>query len=499
MSHTPRSHFGSPGPGSAGGRAALLTRGVFPAGLLLLWCATAGCTVVQHESQQAESVLQSITTKGRASANTNVMTEVQLGVMRESDLYVAVVAQACEDFRARVPSTEARNMALQWKLTQATAAYVAATGERPFVNAVDMLVLATLSRQVIENYWVKEKFGDAARPLLEAHSRLETNAWTAVRMVLSPSQQEEIKDLLQQYSLRFPGLRNVAGARLPDIANAVGKLPAEVQRRDQPGSLFGLLYINPLAGLDPTTQAIQQTRMLAERAMYYAQRMPMLMSWQVELTVYQLAAQPESRQILGDVNDFAQSSTVFARTAEGLPQLVNDQREAAINQLLAGATVAGSNLLVSLSAEETKVRGLLAETRQALDAGTGMSTSLNTTLRTFDALMKRFGVGEPVTNSVPDTNSTPFNILDYAQTAERITTMAREVDLLLKDARATVDSPALIAAADRARTDARSILNYAFLLGLLLIVFAFACAFGYRRYAFGATRDSRPEPTAHDG
>ena len=457
-------------------------------GLAALSLMLAGCSVVQHESQQAKTMLRSITPGGGREADTNLLSEVQLEVMREADLYVAVVAQACEEFRARDPSIEARNMAQQWKVVQATAAYVNATGEHPALSAVDMVVLATLSRSVIENYWVKVKFGPAAEPLLEAHTRLEAGAWKVAHPVLTSEQRDEIRDLLVQYQNRYPGLRVVAAARLPEVAGALGKLPsaADQQSQQRPGNLFSLLYLNPLAGLDPTTEAIQQTRMLAQRMMYYAQRAPMLLGWQVELTAFQLAVQPESRQVLSNLNDVAQSTTVFARTAEGLPQLVNEQREAAINQLLSGAAAASSNLLVGLSAEEPRLRKLLDDTRLTLDAGQGMSTSLNSTLKTFDALMKRFGVGEVETNAVPDTNSTPFNILDYAHTAERITVMANELDQLIKDTRATVDAPAVSAAADRARADLRSLINHAFFLGLALIVFGFGCTVAYRRFVAGA-------------
>ena len=113
-----------------------------------------------------------------------------------------------------------------------------------------------------------------------------------------------------------------------------------------------------------------------------------------------------------------------------------------------------------------------------------MSTSLNTTLTTFDALMKRFGVGEPST-APPDTNSPPFNILDYGRVAQDIASMAQQLDTLIKDTSGSLDTPALdkhmSTMSGKARTDAKSILNHAFLLAAGLIVLAFACALAYRR------------------
>jgi hypothetical protein len=133
---------------------------------------------------------------------------------------------------------------------------------------------------------------------------------------------------------------------------------------------------------------------------------------------------------------------------------------------------------------------------RALVDGGKTSTSLNTTIITFDALMKRFGVGEP--SSTPsDTDSPPFNILDYARTAERVTSMAQQLDALIKNVDGMLDSPALdqrmadiSALAARTRADAKAVLNHAFLLAGGLVVLAFACASVYRRAGRAPTKSA---------
>ncbi|MHB1306609.1 MAG: hypothetical protein ACYDC1_14315 [Limisphaerales bacterium] len=123
-----------------------------------------------------------------------------------------------------------------------------------------------------------------------------------------------------------------------------------------------------------------------------------------------------------------------------------------------------------------------------------MSSSLNTTLTTFDALMKRFGVGEPDTAPAPPSDARPLDILDYARTAEQLAVAARELDALLKEATNTLDSPALTArlkdlnaVSDRIKADARSVLNHAFLLGAGLVLLTFVCGVAYRRLATANT------------
>jgi len=437
--------------------------------LAVLIAAASGCSVVQHETVATKSLFGSLTGEGGKSKTTNVVEVVQTGVMREADLYVGAVAQATDDFRIRVPTIEARNAAQQWKLTEATAAYINASGENPLFNAVDMVVLATLSRYVVEDYWVGEKYGEAARPLLVVHQQLESNAWTVVSVVLTPGQQEEVRKLLREYREEFPDMRYVAAVRLREVAGTLGKLPNEVEQGKKPGSLFSLLYINPLAGLDPTTVAIQQTRLLAQRAMYYAQRAPMLLGWQIELTTYQMAAQPEARGVLTDLDDVAQSTKVFAQTAAGLTNLVNAQREAAINQIFDRLALAQTNLVAELASQEAKLRSLLNETRQTLDAGSDMAKSANAAIQSLDAFMHY--VSPPDTNAVaspPDTNSHPFNVLDYGTAATQVGAMARDLNTLLTSANRT--APEVEKLSKTAANDLQRVVHRAFWLGMVLIV-----------------------------
>ncbi len=428
----------------------------------------AGCSVVNNGTTATKSVIDSLAGKSDAAAKTNAVAVLQGELMRGADQYVGSVAQATDELRKQVGSAEARDMGQQWKLNEATVAYVNATDENPLLGAVGMVVLATLSSMVVEDYWVGEKFGAAARPLLETHRQLETNAWRVVEKALTPGQQTELRELLRKAREQYPHVRYVSAIRLPELVAKLGKV-ASPGGTQKPGSLFGLLYLNPLAGLDPTTQAIQQTRLLAQRMMYYAQRAPMLLSWQVELTVFQLAAQPESRQLLSSVDDVGQSTKIFAKTAAELPQLVNDQREAAINQLFAGIATERTNILATLNAQEAQLRTLLPEVQKTLASGGDMANSLNTAIRSLDAFVRY--VSPPDTNAPsqpPDTNSPPFNILDYGTAASQIGAAADKLNALVVSLNHSL--PQVTKLSEQAALEGKAMVNHAFRLGLVLVL-----------------------------
>jgi methyl-accepting chemotaxis protein len=225
-------------------------------------------------------------------------------------------------------------------------------------------------------------------------------------------------------------------------------------------SVFSLMNLDPTAGLDPAVKAITQTRLMAERAMYTVQRMPHIVRLQTELLTYQLTEQPEIRQALSNTTTLANSADRISRatesvsqTAAGLPERITTERKA---------------LVAALDQQEGKLRDLTASVNQALESADKMSTSLNTTLGTFTALMKLFGVGEPSsTNAPPDTNSPPFNILDYGQVADHVGSMAKEITTLVSTVNQSV--PQVERISQNATGEAQKVVDRGFRLGLVLI------------------------------
>jgi hypothetical protein len=392
---------------------------------------------------------------------------LQQQVMRLADTYAATVAQACDEISATTTNAGLRLTTLRWKLGQASSAYTDAAGENPAVNALDMLVLVSMARIVVEGYGV-ETYGDEIRPLLDAQRNLETNAWMMAGGVLKPSQEKELKDMIAEWRVKNPHQNYVGSVRFLEFVTALGRKPT--QATTAPTSIFSLLYLDPLAGLDPTAAAIEETRELGERAMYYMQRTPGLLSWQAEVLAYQLGNQPASQQILSDANRLATSSEIFAKTAQQLPQLINDQRQAAIQQILDGLMTNANN-----SGE------LLTSTRLTLDAASGAATNLNAAIQSLTAFVQYVSP----TNSAPSssTNDKPFNVLDYGTAATQIGTAANNLNALL--ATMNQSAPQLEKLSQQTKADADEVVRRAFHYGLVLVLVLLAgsvvAALAYRR------------------
>ena len=423
------------------------------AGLLLLALALAGCSSNPLSSSPPKVHVLSAQLTNSPVLVTSAILQAQ--VMRFADTYVAVISQGCDDITRASTNTDVRLAALRWKLEQATAAYNDATGENPSANALDLLVLVTIARGVVQDYGAATYGTNVIQPLLYGQINMESNAWDMASSILSPSQQAELKNLIQQWHEKFPHQHNVGAIRFREFATALGQAPDQVKTR--PGSIFTLLYLNPLSGLDPTTAAIEGMRQLAERTIYYTQRMPTLLNWQTQLLVYQLAQQPESTQMLANMNQFAATAAAFSKTSQQLPQIINDQRQAAIQQIFD-----------NLEAQQNKASQLMTNTRTTLDAAANAAKNINTALLSLTAFVEYVSP----TNSSPEpegTNSSPpFNILDYGTAASKIGAMATNVNNLLTTANQSL--PQIDKISDQMTANADAVVHHAFILGLVLII-----------------------------
>ena len=92
--------------------------------LLVLLCASSACTPFWQQSRE-DSQKRSLQ-----------LQQTQLQAMRFADEYSGAIADPVGQFVREATLTEDRLAALNWRLTQSTAAYTIASGPNPVVNAV---------------------------------------------------------------------------------------------------------------------------------------------------------------------------------------------------------------------------------------------------------------------------------------------------------------------------------------------------------------------------
>ncbi len=402
-----------------------------------------------------------------AQAHAQRLQDLQLSVMRFADEYVGRSTEAMNRFKGDTLNPEERLHVQNWKLQQATSAYTLATGPNPFANALDMVVLASLSRMVLDDVWVGRADGARALEVQETARSLETGAWQLVSGMLNESQAAQLRDGIAQWRAEHPNVRSVAYIHFRDFAKAVnGPLGAE----ETSGGLFSFIGIDPFEQLDPAVREIAQTRQLAERSIYYMQRAPDLLDMQVERLSYQFAVMPETKNFLGDLGRASLIGSASDQLVRTLPSMLEKEREALVAQLTR-----------TLNDESATISSMAGELRTTLQAGTETSNAIHAALETVERITAQFQPkpGE----AISEEKKPPFDIRQYTEMLKQATAASQELQALA--GRADAILPALRSATEEAAGRGTQLLNHLFLLLAALILIAVAATVGgalvYRR------------------
>jgi len=391
--------------------------------------------------------------------------QLQLAVMRFADEYVARVNERVVVFQRDTSDPGDRLAAQSWLVSQATSAFTIAAGPNPELNTIDMLVFATLSRMVIEDRWVGEFFGARAEGLLSAHKSLEKRAWSYADTLLSEAQIDELRTSIEAWHRENPIERAVPFVHLEDFAFATSGARTGTASST---SVFSFLGIDPLSNLDPAVREIAQSRQLAERAVYYGQRVPKLISMETQRLAFELAMTPESVGLLEGVGRIGGAAQTASDLAADLPRLVAEERAALIEQLTG-----------VLDERQGELQALAVELRSTLEAGGTTSDSVRETIAALDALIARFERPPSSTGRAP---ARPFDVTEYTEALRQLGDTAQQLQVLL--AQADGKAPALTQASHRAAERLSSLVDQVYwrLVQLLLVLVAAVVlgALGYR-------------------
>jgi hypothetical protein len=392
--------------------------------------------------------------------------QVQAEVMSFADVYVGEILDATGRFPTATQEAQIRVLGFQAR--QAAAAYEIASGPNPVADLLDMVVLVTVTRTVFGEQPAQATFGEGGKLLSKALVELEGKIWLIAARVMDEEQEKRLRKFIKEWVAANPDLRESSSVRLADMSSVPGSKSAGL---GTPSDVLKSMGLDLFGGFDPAVEEVQRSRLLAERAFYFAKRWPRILELQTRLLTLQLAAQPAPTQLLADLTRTSLAAESVARTAEGLPALVDREREAAIRQFMD-----------ALSAQESRARAMLVEMRRTLDAGTGAAKAVHGALGSVEAILAT--AGKPSPPGAPP--SRPFDVTEYTRALEQLGRSATELEALLRAV--NQDAPrlaGLIGEAGKEATDrGRALVDYAFgrllALGLLLVLSTLAAALLYR-------------------
>ena len=377
--------------------------------LLALALSASGCGLLKNTLELPEKGIRSmLSLKQEYGAPDPV--ELQSELLRFADNSIDALNLAAGKLQREDDQASRKQSILMRRIAITNDILAVATGANTYANLLDMAILASLNRMNVQDYWMPKFFGESAKPYLLASQEVETGIWRIAEATLKKAQISELRAAIKTWHEQHPNVRSPSDLGSLGFASEV----AQMSRRPQPGitsSVFNLLAIDPLAGLDPATRELANTRLFAERGLFLARHMPNLIRWETELLVIQTAEMPQMEKLLANTTQLSESADRFSQTAERLPGLVSAERE---------------QIVQALNAQLPGLTSLAAQTEKALDAGKLMSDASTSTLKSFQDVLRQLQA------SPSDPNAEPFRINDYTAAAAQINATAQDLVKLLQ-------------------------------------------------------------------
>jgi Holliday junction resolvase-like predicted endonuclease len=330
------------------------------AALLLGSLGLGGCGLFGKSDEQP---VEQVKTKEEPGKSQMTVGELDQMAKNFSDRIVARVSTACDHIKLEAPDEGLRAKAHHLKLSIALAAYdiVTGSGGSPQVpgaaqHVLDLAVLAELQYlRWVEEKAARDEFGDRGGDrLAEACQKSREDIWQIAARVIKPDQIDRIKTLAAQWRAKNLNVEWLARVRFDIIAQ--GQEGAGIL--ESVGAAF-----NPI---NSVTKSVDDVRIVAQQALFYAKRAPLLIDWTTEATVTDTLAIPK---VSGIVQKVTETLGSVARLAAQLEHLVEpSSQEPAINstiQEVQESLVQAKELVREVHSLEEAVRPFLEKPKDA--------------------------------------------------------------------------------------------------------------------------------------
>lgn len=408
---------------------------------LLIIVGTGACASAASQTEQI--VVAPI--GGDLSGEAMTREELEDHVRRFADRYYTRMALAIATIRKTATNDKEVEILQGWQTIAQTTTVDIAIGPNPVTNLMDMMVLTSLEKMVIRDYWMPEVFGeDRGGILLQASTMVEEDIWTIANDVLTAEQQQDLTDLVTEWHAQNPDQIYPWLIRMSEFS---GQRAASLDAVKQSGGM--------LKAVHQAREAAEEMQAFGERVLFYLQRAPAMTSNAMETSVLQLLGGRHVADVLEDTDRFVNAVERLVDVIESLP----GGRLAAVDQFVDGVRQERRLFFEELSSAQPEMQAMLVELRM--------------TLEVVDQITARFDSG--------DESSEPVDIAAYQALTGEIAGALTELRLTLGALGGAMDSsPALIAMVDQLVERESKMVNQLLIYAMILILFFFVILFAYR-------------------
>jgi len=201
---------------------------------------------------------------------------LQAEVLRFADSFGARVTAALDESARRMNTPEGRVQALTWKLALNSSVLTISTGPNPTANLLDLVALASMMRDALEERAPKAVPAGALDNFLQNSLILETNAWNLAEGILTTEQLRQLHAAIDKWRRQNPAVSSSFFARPQELASAIRE---SGEKEGGAGGVFSMSWLDPMSGLDPAVREVTRSRLFSERAIFTMQHTPFFVRW----------------------------------------------------------------------------------------------------------------------------------------------------------------------------------------------------------------------------
>ena len=347
------------------------------------------------------------------------------------------IEEAADEISRHEPDIGLRRRCVQWKTAVIPIARRSLLRPNVRVAFTSLWHLTVVQRIFMEEN--PEHFGVGTPLALEACLKLEETVEAAAPQFLNKEQRETARTFLAEASNPYSPEAGEEGVKADPLSSAVGKTLSIAQ--------MPFSAINPTSGLSDTAMAAHRIASVANDMRIELGVLPEKLRWQYEFMLLTLEENQTVLALLEDLDRVNQTAAEISHTAASLPEELRTE----VTELLTDVEAQQAEIRATLQQVDTTLAGVdttLANVDTALVSAEKTAGGLTELTRAVDTFMAPYKPDpnappepEPAPAEVePGEEAPPFDINDYARTADSVTESVTALSALVAQLQESVDS-----------------------------------------------------------
>lgn len=292
--------------------------------------------------------------------------QLQSHLMSFADRFVSILDTVIAQFESLDPQGTTRYEVLELITFSAHHAYLIAGASAPNVALLDMISMITMGRLFFEEEG-QSRYGPIIDPVLKGFRKAEADIRNVAAQTLSPAQIDSLMTIIVNWRKNNPDVKSFPLLRFSNFA--ADRRESALTKADTPEGLF--------ESVETASETVEEMRLLAERSVYMATRMPQLLGLFGDLWLTRWMNTPAVQTTLAEFATLSQGADRMADSLEKLPdqiaierdatlklfmEEISQERDLAIAQFIKGLAAEREAALDILLTEEKRIEALLLAT-----------------------------------------------------------------------------------------------------------------------------------------